>query len=60
MVKANLSEFLKELEPNTTPTRIPKDNEDGYDIAMSLKGSKILKKWLQRWKNKEEFSSIIR
>jgi len=55
MVNKNSSEFLKVFKLNTPPTTIPKDNEDGYDIAMSLKGSKILMAWLRKWKkNKNE------
>jgi len=50
MVNTNSSEFLKAFEPNTPPTTIPKDNQDAYDIVMSLRGSKILEEWLQRWK----------
>lgn len=50
MVKANPSKFLKAFESDILPTATPEDNPDAYDIAMSLRGSKILKKWFQEWK----------
>ena len=50
MVKSNLSGFQEHFAPSIPPSSIPNYNTDGYDIAMSLRGSKILKKWLEEWK----------
>jgi hypothetical protein len=54
MLKSNSTEFLKAFKPNTPPIAIPTDNRDGYDIAMSLRGSKILAEWLKVWRTNSE------
>lgn len=50
MVNDNRDDFMTRFQPETSPDSAMKDNEDSYDIQMSLRGSEILKEWLKEWK----------
>lgn len=50
MVNDKLDDFMICFQPKSPPDSVLRDNDDGYDIGMSLRGSKILKKWFEAWK----------